>query len=378
MRTETSKKRLMIPGPIDLEPEVLAALAQQVTSHYGSEWVKLYSQARDALRPYAQTDGQIFMLAASGSAGIDAAVGSMFAQGERVLTVVNGYFSERLYLIAKANGLVADPIRLGPGFVASHETIDQHLSKNKYAGLLICHSETATGTLHDIEAISSVTSKHGVALLVDAVSSFGACEIRMDDWDISVCCTASQKALAAPPGLAPIAVSDASWDRIDRTGNTGRGWYKDLRVWRDTARDSADYHPHPATMPVNIVRSLVKSLELQTVEEPSIRFERMQKSASSIRARLRELGYQPVAIESAASPTVTCFYPPPQLKDRAEEIATFVEEETNLVLARGTGELVDKVIRIGHMTTRAYGEYADDCLESLERFIRVQPSESTR
>lgn len=371
-------KRLMIPGPIDLEPEVLSALAQQVTSHYGEEWVKLYSKARSALRPYAQSDGQIFMLAASGSAGIDAAVGSLFAHGERVLTVVNGYFSERLFLIAKANGLIADPIRLDPGSTVSHETIDQRLSTNKYEGLLICHSETATGTLHDIEAISSVTSKHGVELVVDAVSSFGACEIRMDDWNIAVCCTASQKALAAPPGLAPIAVSDSSWERIDRIGDTGRGWYKDLRVWRDTARDLANYHPHPATMPVNIVRALVKSLEMQAEEEPSVRFERMRKSASSIRAKLRDLGYRPVANESAASPTVTCFYPPPGLEDKAEEIATFVEQETDLVLARGTGELVGKVIRIGHMTTRAYGEYADDCLEALRRFLRTQPSEANR
>ncbi len=367
----SNSTKLMIPGPIDLEPEVLEALGQQVIAHYGPEWVRIYSQARDGIRRYAGTDGDVYLLSASGSAGLDAAVGSLFAPGEKVLVVVNGYFSNRLFLIARGNGLDAEPIEVGAGEVATADAIRARLAGGSYEGLLICHSETATGALNPVDELCAVANEFGVAILMDSVSSFAACETLMDEWNVSICCTASQKALGGPPGVAPVIVAPFAWERINRVGDVGRGWYTDLRTWKSFAEEMPDYHPQPATMSVNIIRALATSVSRQQKERLPARYARMAASAAELRSRVRSLGFTTVADESHASPTVTAFFPPAGRESEAPAIIQYLHDEAGLVVAKGMGELDSKVVRTGHMSEAAYGPYADLLVETLESYLRT-------
>jgi alanine-glyoxylate transaminase/serine-glyoxylate transaminase/serine-pyruvate transaminase len=366
----SNSTKLMIPGPIDLEPDVLAALGQQVIAHYGPEWVKIYTEARDGIRRYAETDGDVFLLSASGSAGLDAAVGSLFAPGERVLVVVNGYFSNRLLLIARGNGLDAEPLEMNPGNVATAEGVRSCLKTGSYDGLLICHSETATGALNPVDEICAVANEFGVTILMDSVSSFAACETRMDEWNVSICCTASQKALGGPPGVAPVIVSPIAWERINRVGDVGRGWYTDLRTWKSFVEEMPDYHPQPATMSVNIIRALATSVSRQQKEDLAVRYARMAASAAELRSRVRSLGFTTVAPESHASPTVTAFFPPTGRESEAPAIIQYLQDEVGLVVAKGMGELDSRVVRTGHMSDAAYGPYADLLVETLESYLQ--------
>ena len=363
--------KLMIPGPIDLEPDVLEALGQQVIAHYGPEWVKIYTEACDGVRRYAETEGDVFLLSASGSSGLDAAVGTLFAPAEKVLVVVNGYFSNRLLLIARGNGLDAEPFEVRPGDVATAEGIRTRLAAGNYAGLLICHSETATGALNPVDEICAVANEHGVTILMDSVSSFAACETRMDEWNVSICCTASQKALGGPPGVAPVIVAPSAWERINRVGDVGRGWYSDLRTWKTFVEEMPDYHPQPATMSVSVIRALATSVTRQRKEELSVRYARMAASAAELRSRVRSLGFTTVAQESHASPSVTAFFPPSGRESEVPAIIRYLHDEAGLVVAKGMGELDSAVVRIGHMSEIAYGPYADLLVSSLESYLRT-------
>ena len=370
MDSRTAK--LMIPGPIDLAPEVLETLGEQVIAHYGPEWVDIYTRVREGVRRYAGTEGDVFLLSASGSAGLDAAVGTLFAPDERVLVIVNGYFSDRLLSIARGNGLRADPFTVGPGEIATPTALRPLLASGDYSGLLICHSETATGALNPVADICEMAREFRITILVDAVSSLGACETNMDEWNVAVCCTASQKALGGPPGVAPIAVAPFAWDRIKSHGKTGRGWYTDLRTWKQFVDDTPDYHPQPATMSVSVIRALATSIASQQSETLEARYARMAKSAADFRARMRALGFKSVAAEENASPTVTAFFPPAGREDEAQAIIDHLREEAGLIVTGGMGELAGKVVRIGHMSDLAYGPYADLLLETAEGYLQSQ------
>lgn len=360
----------MIPGPIDLAPDVLKALGQQVVAHYGAAWVGIYTRAREGVRRYAESEGDVFLLSASGSAGLDAAVGSLFARGERVLVVVNGYFSNRLLLIARGNGLQADPFEVGPGKVATPADLRPLLASGDYTGLLICHSETATGALNPVADICEVANEFGITILMDSVSSLGACATRIDEWKVSVCCTASQKALGGPPGVAPIIVAPFAWDRINALGDTGRGWYTDLRNWKSSAEAMPHYHPQPATMSVSVIRALDVSLTNQQSETLEERYARMANSAAEIRNRMRSLGFTTVAAEQYASPTVTAFFPPDGREDEAPAMIDYLREEAGLIVTTGMGELAGRIVRVGHMSRLAYGPYADLLLDTIESYLQ--------
>ncbi len=370
MASRTTK--LMIPGPIDLAPDVLETLGQQVIPHYGAEWVDIYTRAREGVRRYAGTEGDVFLLSASGSAGIDAAVGTLFAPDERVLVIVNGYFSDRLLLIARGNGLRADPFTVGPGEIATPTALRPLLASGDYSGLLVCHSETATGALNPVAEICKMAREFEVTILVDSVSSLGACETNMDEWNVAMCCTASQKALGGPPGVAPIAVAPFAWDRIRSHEATGRGWYTDLRTWKKFVDGMPDYHPQPATMSVSVIRALATSIASQQSETLKARYARMARSAAEFRARMRSLGFRSVAAEEYASPSVTAFFPPAGREDEAPAIIDHLREEAGLIITGGMGELAGKVVRIGHMSDLAYGPYADLLLETVESYLQSQ------
>ncbi len=362
--------RLLIPGPIDLDQRVLAALAEPVIPHYGQPWLDLYRRLQQGVLRYAQTKGDAYIMASSGSGAIEAGVRSLTSPGDRVLVPINGYFSQRFFDIALANGLDARKMDIAPGSPPTPEQIAARIEAEQIKTLLLCHSETSCGAICPLEEIARVCRDRGVNIILDAVSSFAAVEIRTDEWGLDYLATASQKGLEGPPGLAPAIISPQGWDTLNARSGSAPGWYFDLATWRQFAATQADFHPQLSTMPVNVARALDVALQIQQSETPEQRFARTAKGAAEFRQNLRDLGFSMLAREDVASPTVTCALPPEDLLGGVDPLLAWLRRECGFVLAEGFGPLKGRIIRIGHMSRLVFDQYLPDLLDELERYLR--------
>jgi alanine-glyoxylate transaminase / serine-glyoxylate transaminase / serine-pyruvate transaminase len=359
---------LMVPGPVPVEPEVLAALAQPLVAHYGDEWTHFYLETVELLKQVIQTKGHVFLLVGSGSAGLDALTGSLLGRHGKAVVLSNGAFGERLYDITRSHTDCAAVIRIPAGQRFESALLKDALKRRPVDVVLVTHCETSTGILNPVKELNAVCREYGCLLAVDAVSSLGGAPLPMDDWGIEACVTATQKCLGAPPGLAVVAVRPRAWRLIEQSDV--RGWYLNLRTWKEYSERWADWHPYPVTLPTGLVEALRKSLELILREGLETRLQRHADVAAFLRRGLRNLGLKVLAPEEFASPTVTVALTGGCLRD--DELLRFLKAECNIVIAEGSGELRGKTFRIGHMGPSATRERILKVLNGIEKVVQGQ------
>jgi len=232
----------------------------------------------------------------------------------------------------------------------------------------VAHVETTTGVINPVREIAQVARDHSVLVLVDAVASLGGVEFAMDDWGVDLCCTASQKCLGGPPGLAPVAVGPGAWAAIDRRSPSSRSWYLDLRTWREAAGEWASWHPYPVTVPTNLMLALRAGLQALMADGISRRLAYYQGLASRLRTGLRALDMPPFVADAWAAPVVTAACAPSGVP--SGEIVAFLEREHGIKISGGFGPLQDKIFRIGHMGPTITPQDIDDLLAALADFLR--------
>jgi len=366
MRPPTLK--LMIPGPIQPEAEVLEAMGGPVQPHYGPEWTRIHNETLDMLRQVYGTKGDAFILVGSGSSALDACLGSALSTGEEVVIGVNGWFGERLVTIAQHYGLQVIPVTAPWGRPLDPQGFREAFEKHPQVRLgAVVHLETSTTIVNPIEEIGPLAIRYGRVLMVDAVSSLGGIPLHMDDWGIGMCVSASQKCLGAPPGLATIAVNPSAWSLIDRDENKGHGWYLNLRVWRQYATDWASWHPFPITMATSNVLALRIGLAGLLAEGIEPRMKRYRALALRLRHGLREIGMTPYTPDELLAAVLTAAYGPPGVP--TGEIVTYMAEVHHTKIAGGLGQqLKDKIIRIGHMSPTVSDTDIDEVLHQLAAF----------
>jgi alanine-glyoxylate transaminase/serine-glyoxylate transaminase/serine-pyruvate transaminase len=360
--------KLMIPGPIQPEDEVLQAMGGPVHAHYGAEWTALYNDTLDMLRQVYGTDGDVFLIVGSGSSALDACLGSSLSSGEQVVIGVNGWFGERLATIAQQYGLEVITVTAPWGMPLDPARFRQAFEANPQARLgAVVHLETSTTIVNPIEDLSRVASSLGRVLMVDAVSSLGGVPIHMDKWDIGMIASASQKCLGAPPGLATVAISPAAWELIDRDPNKTHGWYLNLGVWRQYATDWAGWHPFPITMATNNVMALRAGLRGLLSEGIDRRMKRYRGLAMRLREGLRHIDMPPYTPDEVMAPVLTAAYGPPGVP--TGEIVEYMAEVHRTKIAGGLGDqLKDKIFRVGHMSPSVGESDIDLVLEQLAAF----------
>ena len=363
--------RLMIPGPVPLSASASEAMAAPVQAHYGPAWVSLYDETLRLLRQTFMTEGDVFILVGSGSAGLDAAIGSLIMPGAPALVGVNGYFGQRLADIARAYGAQVIEVAVEWGEPLAPEALDSALQNNRdISAVVVTHVETSTGILNPVRQIAQIANERAVPIIVDAISSLGGVEFAMDAWGIDVCVTASQKCLGGPAGLAPVAVSPRAWVAIEKvSASAGHGWYLNLQTWRDFAVSQRDWHPFPVTIPTSAVLALREGLRALLTEGIPQRIRRYQTLATRLRAGLQQLGFYPLAAEACAAPVVTAAYSLPGVP--SGQIVEFLERTHGLKIAGGgLGPLHDTIFRVGHMAPSVSERDIDDVLAALEDFKR--------
>ncbi|NPV51969.1 MAG: alanine--glyoxylate aminotransferase family protein [Firmicutes bacterium] len=361
--------QLMIPGPVEVNYEVLSQMSIPVRCHYGEDWAKIYNETVELCKKVVGTQEDLFIYVGSGHAGLDAAIGSLLEEGDKVLIPVNGFFGYRLAEIAASYMARVSLKEIEWGKPISTDEIESELINDTgIKAVLIVHHETSTGVVNPIREIAAICQKKDVLLIVDTVSSLGGLEVNMDEWGIDICVSASQKCLAAPPGLMLVAVGRRAWEKMQKRRSPVRGWYLNLLKWREYADNQRMVQPYFITMAVNNVLALRKSVEQILEEGLERRFERHRAIGAMVRTRIRHLGLEVLADESAASGLVTAVKLPPDLS--AIDLMEFLRSRYNILVSNGLGPYVNKAIRIGHMARGAAPDRVIPLLFAIEEWLK--------
>jgi aspartate aminotransferase-like enzyme len=339
-----SKNLLFIPGPVTVAESVLAATGQPMIDHRGPEFAALLERIARRLRPvFGTQSADVLLLGASGTGGLEAAIGNLFGPGDYLLACPIGVFGDRLIAIARAFGCRVDVLDTPWGSAVDPAALRVKLEAagGAYTGVLLTHNETSTGAQNDMASLARALRGHDALVVVDSVSGLAASEFRMDEWGFDIVVAASQKALACPPGLAMVAVGPRAWDRMASHG--GQRYYFDLRK----AREFAELGQTPWTPPVSIVFGLDAALDAFEQTGAAAVHERHAKYARAIRAAARALGLEVFSQEGAHSPTVVAIRVPAGIDGDA--IRASLRASRGVIIGGGQKELKGKIIRIGTM-----------------------------
>jgi len=336
-----NKYYLMAPGPTPVPPAVLLAMAQPIIHHRTPEYEALFVEIRAGLKRLFQTAQDVIPFTASGTGSMEAAVVSTLSAGETVLVLCAAKFGERWEEICQAYGVRAIPLEAPFGETVPPERFAVALREHPEArAVLMQHSESSTGVLHDVEGIAAVTRTSGAILMVDAVSSLGIADLQMDAWGVDVVIAGSQKGLMLPPGLSFCALSDRAWERV-KTSRLPKYYFDIAAEHRSLRKNEAHFTPA-----VSIMVGLREVLRMIEAEGLSRVFERHERLARATRAGVEALGLDLFAT-SRPSPALTAAVAPEGVD--SEAVLSRYSTSHNITIAGGQGEMKGKVFRLGHM-----------------------------
>ncbi len=335
------KDYLLTPGPSAVPAQVLLAMAHPVFHHRTPRFQAILADALSRSRRVLMTENPVAILASSGTGAMEAAVANLASRGRKALTVEGGKFGERWGELCTAFGFEHEAIKVEWGRAVDPKIVEEKLAADdSIAAVFATHCETSTGVMNDIKALGEVVSKTKAVLVVDAVSSAGACELRTDEWKIDVVCVGSQKGLMLPPGLALISVSAKAQALIEATENR-RAYYFDLvKAMKSAAKDDTPYTP-ALTLVIGLNEAL-KMIEEEGVEEL---FARHALLSSAVRAGVQALGLELFAERPSTSVTSVRL---PEGVDGVALVKTLRDVE-GVAFAGGQADLKGKIIRIATM-----------------------------
>ena len=334
---------LRIPGPTPLPDEVFAAMQHAMIDHRGSEFAAVGKRVSAGLKTICQTRGDVLLFTCSGTGGLESAVVNSLSPGDRVLAFVAGWFGDRLAAVASAYGAQVEQVVFPQGARIEPDAVRQALrAQPAVKAVLVTHNETSTGVLHPLQAIAQAVRAHSEAtLIVDAVSSFLATPIPMDDWGIDVLVSGSQKALMCPPGVAVVAVGPRAWAAHQRA--TMPRFYFD---WTENKK-WADLGQTAYTPAESVYFAMDAALTLIQKEGLDNFYARHARVADLTRELASEIGYELLPRIEDSSPTVTALKVPDGLD--GDEVRRIAREDFGVVFGGGQGNLKGKIIRVGHL-----------------------------
>jgi aspartate aminotransferase-like enzyme len=336
---------LRLPGPTPVPEDVVKAMSKPMIDHRGQEFHGAMKRLTANLQRAFETKNEVYVLTSSGTGGMEAAIVNVLSPGDKVLAVSIGNFGDRFSKIAKSYGADVTDLKFPEGEAADLAAVREKLkAEPTIKAVLVTHNETSTGITNDVKAIAGVVKgEFDKLLIVDAISSLGSIRMAVDEWDIDVVVSASQKGWACPPGLAMIAMSERAWKASDEAKMPR--FYFDLRE----ARNSLKKGETPWTPAVGLVYGLDYALQKMLAKgDMTATYQFHAKIAQYTRDGLTKLGLKLVATDlKHASNTVTACYLPDGVTDTA--LLTMLMNDYNIVAAEGRGLLAGKCFRIGHM-----------------------------
>jgi len=344
------RKLLMIPGPIEFEPEVLRAMGIATTSHVAPDFIEVFGKSLELMREvWKSPNGQPFIVAGTGTLAMDMAAANLIEQGDRVLVISSGYFGKRFKDILDRYGANTTILEAPLGEVVSLESIEKELKTKQYKALTITHVDTSTGLLVAPEPIAKLAQKYNALSILDGVCSVAGEEINQDQWGLDVVLTASQKAIGVPPGLALLMVSPKAMDVWEKRKTLVSNYYADWNNWLPIMRAYQERRPsYFGTPAVNLIVALETSLKIICKEGMSKRVKRHHVLAKAFRAGLNSLDLEILPKKNTiAANTLTAVYYPEGINGA---VLSAKMVGSNVIIAGGLlPEIKAAYFRIGHM-----------------------------
>jgi alanine-glyoxylate transaminase / serine-glyoxylate transaminase / serine-pyruvate transaminase len=365
---EPPRRILMGPGPSDVYPQVLAAQAKPTIGHLDPLFIGMMDELKQLLQYAFQTrNAMTLAVSAPGSAGMETCFVNLLQPGDSVIVCRNGVFGERMRQNVIRCGATAVLVDNAWGEPVDPKAVEAALKANPQAKFLaFVHAETSTGALSDAKTLCALAKQYGCLSIVDAVTSLGGVELRVDDWGIDAIYSGSQKCLSCVPGLSPVSFSPAAVERITQRNTPVQSWFLDqslvMNYWSGGAKRS--YHH---TAPVNALYALHESLRLLAAEGLEHAWQRHQQMHNLLKHGLTELGLNFVVAEPYRLPQLNAVYLPGGVDDAA--VRKQLLEQYNLEIGAGLGELAGKAWRIGLMGFGARRENVALCLQALQQVL---------
>jgi len=347
--------KLFTVGPVACYPEVLEEMKRQMFSHRSEEYKKLHRETVELLQKLIETESQVFLFSSTGTGFMEASVRNCV--DERMVCCVNGSFGKRFVEVAISNGKTVETIEPHLGNPVTPDLLDDKLSKcPDVEAVAITHNETSIGLINPLKRLAEVVKKHGKLLFVDAVSSMGGVEIKVDKWGIDVCFTGSQKCFGVPPGLGVGSVSEKALKKSEVAKN--KGWYFDFKLWEKYQKTAGT----PVTSVIPQIAGLNKILKLiDNWGGKEKYFDLYTERNRRIREGIQKLGLTLFPNKGYESPTVTCINAPSNVS--GVEIYKKMREK-GFELAKGYGIVKNTTFRIGNMGHIEFEEI-ESMLEAL-------------
>ena len=363
---QPSQKVLLGPGPSTVHPRVLQALSLPVMGHLDPAFFQVMDDVCEMLRMvFHTTNFMTVPISSTGTGAMETACANIIEPGDSMLVCRNGYFGIRLADIAERCGATVHVMDTPWGKAVDPQMLKDELKKHpglKAVGVV--HAETSTGVLSDMKELVDVIHESGALAIVDAVTSLGGHEVRMDDWGIDVCYSATQKCLGAPPGLAPISLSPAAMDVVAKRPSKVQSFYFNLKDLEAYWNQTRAYHH---TSPINMTYALREALRMMMEEGQENRINRHARVAAALRAGAEALGLSLLAEEGHRLNPLTTLSIPQGIEDA--KVRRALLNGYDIEIGGGLGEFAGKAWRVGLMGESARERNVFALLSALETIL---------
>jgi alanine-glyoxylate transaminase/serine-glyoxylate transaminase/serine-pyruvate transaminase len=352
---------LMIAGPGALHDGELEVAGRQLIAHYGDVWTELHNSAIKELGDLLGCADLPYVIPGTGTACLDAALFNLFEPGQKVVVAATGFFGTRSKQMAEAHRLECIEVPVEVGAPIDPQRIAD--AAKGADGVITVHVETATGVCHPIQDIARAANDAGAVYMVDGIASVGGELVDVDEMGIGALVTGTQKGLEAPPGLGILALGPRGRERVEARSQRPESWYLDLKTWDWYRAEWGAWHPHPVTMPTNLVLSLASSVRRIAAVGLEAWVEERADLAKRCREGLRVLGLEPVPQAGSEANLVVAAW--------ADDPARILKHvlENGVMISGGLDPTLGKAIRVGLMGRSASPEMVDRVLKLVEQAL---------
>jgi len=361
-------RTLMGPGPSDVHPRILSALARPTIGHLDPAFVQMMDELKSHLQYAMQTKNELTIpVSAPGSAGMETCFVNLVEPGDKVVVCQNGVFGGRMKENVERIGATAIMVEDDWGHAVDPDKLESVLKTNKDVSIVaFVHAETSTGVLSDAKALAAIAKKYGCLTIVDAVTSLGGSELRVDEWGIDALYSGTQKCLSCTPGLSPVTFSDNAVARIKERKTKVQSWFLDLNLvmgyWGEGAKRS--YHH---TAPVNALYGLHEALVLLKEEGLENAWTRHQLHHRALRDGFEAMGLNFLVKPEHRLPQLNAVSIPEGVDEA--EVRKRLLLDYNLEIGAGLGALAGKVWRVGLMGHACNMKNIIFCLGAIDNVL---------
>ena len=340
------KRLLMGPGPSDVHPNVLKAMATPLLGHLDPEFLNIMNETMDLIRYVFETDNKLTVaMSGTGSSGMETVFVNLIEPGDKVIIGVNGLFGQRMVDVADRAGAEVIQVEAEWGNIIDPKMIEAALKNNgPVKAIAVVHAETSTGVRQPLKEISKLAKEYDALFFVDAVTSLGGINVGVDENEIDAVYSGTQKCISAPPGLSPVSFSNKAVEALNARKTKVQSWYLDLSMIQAYWGKERFYHH---TAPISMIYSLHEALRLIKEEGLGTVFERHEQNGRALQAGLEAMGLELAAQEGYRLPMLTSVKIPDNVEDA--NVRKMLLQRYGIEIGGGLGPLKGKIWRVGLM-----------------------------